>query len=96
MSARNILQDARVQQLRAAYKEAFDEWAFSITRLQMLSRTNADGQGIIDAQNRVARAYATYRETRDLLAANLVRNRGEDSHAAAVVPFKTMKSAAHQ
>ena len=96
MSARNISWNARVQQLRAAYMEAFDEWAFSITRLQMLVRSSADSQSVVEAQERVAAAYASYRETRDLLATNLVNHRVIDSPAIKVVPFKTMKSAVHQ
>jgi hypothetical protein len=95
MSARNISRDARVQQLRAAYQEAFDEWAFAITRLQFLSRSCAGGGPLLEAQNRVAEAYQAYRETRDLLAANLVSGRRADSHRANVVPFKTATSAFH-
>jgi hypothetical protein len=82
-----------VQQLRAAYKEAFDEWAFSITRLQMLIRSSAGSESVVEAQERAAAAYASYRETRDLLASNLVNRRVIDSPPVKVVPFKTMKSA---
>ena len=96
MSARNISRDDRVQQLRAAYKEAFDEWAFAITRLQVLTRASAANECIREAQNRVAEAYLSYRETRDLLAAHLVNLRTIVAKPAKIVPFKTMTSAAHQ
>ena len=96
MSARNISRDVRVQQLRAAYKEAFDEWAFAITRLQVLTRASAASEYILEAQNRVAEAYLSYRETRDLLAAHLVDLRSDVARPAKIVPFKTTTSAAHR
>lgn len=96
MSARNISLNARVQQLRAAYKEAFDEWAFSNTRLQMLIRSSAGSESVAEAQERVAAAYASYRETRDLLASNLVNRRVIDAPPAKIVRLKTVKSAVPQ
>ena len=96
MSARNISRKDRAQQLRAAYQEAFDGWAFAITRLQVVSRSMAAGDAIAEAQQRVADAYAAYRETRDLFASNLVNLRTANTAQAKLVPFRTAKSAAHR
>ena len=96
MSVRNISRTARVQQLRDAYKEAFDEWAYAITRLQLATRSPAGGDAVKEAQQRVATAYASYRETRDLFASILVDLRGADPVVVKVLPFKTEKSAVHQ
>ena len=96
MSARNISREARVHQQRAAYKEAFDEWAYAITRLQLVTRSPAGGDAIKEARQRAAAAYASYRETRDLLASSLVEMRGADPIQVKVLPFKTVKSGVHQ
>ncbi len=96
MSARNISREAHVQQLRDAYKEAFDEWAYAITRLQLATRSSAGGDAIQEAQQRAAVAYAAYLDTRDLLASSLVEMRGVSRAAAKVIPFKIGTSAVHR
>lgn len=96
MSPRNTARISRIEQLRAAYKVAFDEWAYAITRLKLATSSPAGGEAIKDAQQRAAAAYAAYREARDLLASNLLDLRRDDPVQFKVLPFKIVKSAVHQ
>ena len=96
MSVSNISREARAHQLRAAYKEAFDEWSYAITRLQLATRSSAGRDAIQDAQQRAAAAHAAYRETRDLLASSLIDLRRANPAQVKVVFFRTVESAVHQ
>jgi hypothetical protein len=95
MSARNISREAVLRQLRASYKKAFDEWAYTTTRLQLVIRISADADAIKQAQQRVAAAHAAYRETRDRLASSLVDLRCAEPVQGKCGPVKIMMSAVH-
>ncbi len=79
----------RVQELRAAYQLAFDEWAYATTRLQLLLRSNETGGAIADARSRVSATYANYRQSRDLLAAQMVHATSTKPVRLCIVPSKT-------
>jgi hypothetical protein len=61
-----------LDRLRADYKEAFDEWALQITRLQTLSQSDPQGLVTKEAEHRVAAAENAYRDSRDRLTDDMV------------------------
>ena len=89
MSARQLSRKERVQLLRAAYQEAFDQWAFSTTRLQLLIRASAASEEITAERSKVAAAQRAYREARDLLACNLVSQQTPVIPQLRIVPSQT-------
>jgi hypothetical protein len=58
--------------LRKDYKGAFDEWALEVTRLRAITGPEADGPLLKEAEQRVAAAEVTYRNTRDRLTDDMV------------------------
>jgi hypothetical protein len=55
------------QRLRAGYKEAFDDWALQVSRLQAISGADPQGGVVKEAEQRVAAAELLYRASRDRL-----------------------------
>lgn len=65
--------ERHLERLRAEYQEAFEEWALQVGRLQTVS--GADPMNCIatkEARQRAEAAENAYRETRDLLARDLL------------------------
>ena len=88
MTAGTITRSASLEQLRAEYKTAFDDWAYAITSAQMVRRAGGTAESNVAAQRRVAQAYENYISARDMFASQL-RFRAD----AKIIPLKTAISA---
>lgn len=61
----------QIERLRADYKGAFDEWALQVDRLHEIIGSAPGSFVISEAEERVAAAETTYRNTRDRLTDNM-------------------------
>jgi hypothetical protein len=58
-----------LERLREDYKEAFEEWATEVNRLQTVSKCAPDDAPVVqEAEVRVEAAHRTYQDSRDRLA----------------------------
>jgi hypothetical protein len=64
--------ERHLERLRAEYQQAFEEWALQVDRLQTVSGVDPTNCATKEARRRVEAAENAYRETRDLLARDLL------------------------
>jgi hypothetical protein len=69
---RTTQENAHLERLRADYKEAFEEWALQVSRLQAITSPPSGRFVIKGAEARVAAAEVAYRDSRDRLTDDMV------------------------
>jgi hypothetical protein len=77
LSSRTAKAKTRSKRLRAKYKGAFDEWALQVSRLQAITGSAAAKK---EAEERVAAAETSYRDSRDRLMDNMVSDSPKTKH----------------
>ncbi len=82
MRASELEREAQFAALRRAYEDAFREFSSEVSLLHSLvNQSTAGGRAVEEAQRRVERARAAYRERRDLLARFLLLRGAADAAA---------------